>query len=421
MRQLAHHQEGAALAWGLIALALLSVAWGGYFHVNQIAEQQGRLSLVLDAAAYGAATEQARTLNLLAYINRAQLGHQLALGHLLTLATWDRAAHTQSGQARRANPPAHLVAMMFGSAHGLAYTQARSAGDEQRALEQAFQAHQHLIHEVLLKAQQELVEGLPERRRAIIQATLQGSLPDWPDHALNWRIDRDDWPQFLSLQSGQAQWQPGLSHLVSLYGFLAPRDFEARSYPGVDRRCPLWRHRLRRSGRTELDSSGRWHSSDTQSMHMVRSNRWIGCYFREYAMAWALQTPDSTSGIEAPADFSGQSFWKWAMEQGNGSLLSAQGNTVAHSWARRDAQPWSQRAWVDGYSLADPSSPTGPDLLLILQARGHLGQTIHTRAAAQSFFSLPPGIADRSREASSLFLPFWQARLVDAGSRGRHL
>ncbi len=81
-------QEGAALAWGLIALALLSVAWGGYFHVNQIAEQQGRLSLVLDAAAYGAATEQARTLNLLAYINRAQLGHQLALGHLLTLATW---------------------------------------------------------------------------------------------------------------------------------------------------------------------------------------------------------------------------------------------------------------------------------------------------------------------------------------------
>lgn len=144
MRQLAHHQEGAALAWGLIALALLSVAWGGYFHVNQIAEQQGRLSLVLDAAAYGAATEQARTLNLLAYINRAQLGHQLALGHLLTLATWDRAAYTQSWQARRANPPAHLVAMMFGSAHGLAYTQARSAGDEQRALEQAFQAHQHL-------------------------------------------------------------------------------------------------------------------------------------------------------------------------------------------------------------------------------------------------------------------------------------
>ena len=110
--------------------------------MNQIAEQQGRLSLVLDAAAYGAANWQPRTLNLLVYINRAQLGHQLALGHwiLLTLATWDRAAQIQSGQVRRANPPAHLIAMMFGSAHGLAYTQARSAGDNQQALEQAFEA-----------------------------------------------------------------------------------------------------------------------------------------------------------------------------------------------------------------------------------------------------------------------------------------
>jgi len=273
-------QEGAALAWGLIALALLSVAWGGYFHVNQIAEQQGRLSLVLDAAAYGAATEQARTLNLLAYINRAQLGHQLALGHLLTLATWDRAAQTQSGQARRANPPVHLVSMMFGPAHGLAYTQARSAGDNQQALEQAFQAHQRLIHDVLAQAQEQLVEGLPQRRQTIIQATLDGSLPDWPAQAIRWQFEQDDWPQFLLLQSGQAQWQSGLAHLVSLYGFLAPRDYEARSYPGVDRRCPLWQHRLRRAGRTEFDRSGRWHSNDTQSMHMVRSNRWIGCYFR---------------------------------------------------------------------------------------------------------------------------------------------
>ncbi|MGO3868568.1 MAG: hypothetical protein ACTJH7_00705 [Alcaligenes sp.] len=417
MRQPDHHQDGAALAWGLIALALLSVAWGSYFHVNQIAEQQGRLSLVLDAAAYGAATEQARTLNLLAYINRAQLGHQLALGHLLTLATWDRAAQTQSGQARRANPPAHLVAMMFGSAHGLAYTQTRSTGDDQEALEQAFQGHQQVIHGVLAQAQQQLVQGLPQRRHAIIQATLEGSLPDWPVQALNWQIEQDSWPQFLLLQSGKQQWQAGLEHLVSLYGFLAPRDYEARSYPGVDRRCPLWRHRLRRSGRTEFDTTGRWHSTDTQSMHMVRSNRWIGCYFREYAMAWALQTPAQTSGIEAPDDFSGQSFWKWAMEQGSGSLLSAQGNTVAYSWARRDARPWSQRAWVDGYALADPVQRAGPDLVLSLQANGHLGQTVHTRAAAQSFFSLPPDSPQSDETRPSLFLPFWQARLMDAGSR----
>lgn len=418
MRRPIHPQQGAALAWGLIALALLSVAWGGYFHVNQIAEQQGRLSLVLDAAAYGAATEQTRTLNLLAYINRAQLGHQLALGHLLTLATWDRAAQTQSGQVRRANPPAHLVAMMFGSAHGLAYTRARSAGDNQDSLQQAFQAHQHVIYEVLAQAQEQLVQGLPQRRQAIIQATLDGSLPDWPEQVIRWHTEQDDWPQFLLLQSGQGQWDSGLRHLISLYGFLAPRDYEARSYPGVDRRCPLWQHRLRRAGRTALDHLGRWHSNDTQSMHMVRSNRWIGCYFREYAMAWALQTPAGASGIDAPQDFSGQSFWKWALEQGNSSLLSAKSNTVAQSWARRDARPWSQRPWVKGYALADSRRNEGPDLVLTLQARGHLGQTIYTRAAAQSFFSLPPGSTDAGAGPKpSLFMPFWQARLTDAGRR----
>ncbi|MCM2558779.1 hypothetical protein NDQ41_08695 [Alcaligenes faecalis] len=142
------------------------------------------------------------------------------------------------------------------------------------------------------------------------------------------------------------------------------------------------------------------------------------CSFREYAMAWALQTPTHASGIDAPDDFSGQSFWKWALEQGNSSLLSAQGNTVAQSWARRDARPWSQRSWVDGYALADSEKSAGPDLVLTLQAQGDLGQTVHTRAAAQSFFSLPPDRADSGVDAiPSLFLPFWQARLMDAGGR----
>ena len=146
--------------------------------------------------------------------------------------------------------------MMFCSAHGLAYTQARSAGDNQQALEQAFQAHQHLIYEVLAQAQQQLVQGLPQRRQAIIQATLEGSLPDWPAQALSWQFEQDEWPQFLLLQAGQSQWRPGLEHLVSLYGFLAPRDSEARSYPGVDRRCPLWRHHLRLSAGPSLIAPG---------------------------------------------------------------------------------------------------------------------------------------------------------------------
>ncbi|WP_341669517.1 hypothetical protein [Alcaligenes sp. SDU_A2] len=416
MTRLHSTQKGVALVWGLAVMSALSAAWLGYFHVNQIAEQQGRLSLVLDAAAYSAATEQARTLNLLAYINRAQLGHQLALAHLLTLATWDRAAQTQSAQMRRGNPPAYLIAMMFGSGHGAAYTGARSAGDQQQALEGAFDQHQQLVHQVLVKAQEQLVLGLAQRRRAIIDTVLQASLPDWPASSLSWHLESDDWPDFLRRRSGEQQWRPALRTLVGLYGFLAPREYVADSLWPVDRRCPLWRHKLRRTGRTSLDAQGRWQSDDTQSLHALRSNRWLGCYFREYAMAWALQSPEGTTGIQAPPDFSGQDFWRWALEQGNGSLFSAGDNTVAKAWGRRDAMRWPQAGLPQGYAIVQPQSRLA--LRLGLQGQGHLGQVVHAVSAAQVFFSVPASPIADAPVRPSLFQPFWQARLIDPSRLG---
>ena len=127
--------------------------------------------------------------------------------------------------------------------------------------------------------------------------------------------------------------------------------------------------------------------------------RWLGrCKHLSLYQAYRRQTTSQ-----------GNSFWKSA-QQGNGSLLSAQGNTVAQSWAQRDARPWSQRPWVDGYALADHSQSAGPDFVLNLRGQGHLGQTVHTRAAAQSFFSLPPDNTDSVDDEPSLFVPFWQAR-----------
>lgn len=41
---------------------------------------------------------QARALNLLAYIHRAQVGHQVALAHLASLAAWARFAQTQAAR-----------------------------------------------------------------------------------------------------------------------------------------------------------------------------------------------------------------------------------------------------------------------------------------------------------------------------------
>src|SRR5690554_6367931 len=70
------------------------------------------------------------------------------------------------------------------------------------------------------------------------------------------------------------------------YGFLDPRDHTARNDWIVSPRCPAWRHELRRRGATQWQDYDTWHSLDTQSYHALRSNRFIGYYYREYPMGW---------------------------------------------------------------------------------------------------------------------------------------
>lgn len=134
-------------------------------------------------------------------------------------------------------------------------------------------------------------------------------------------------------------------------------------------------------------------------------------------MAWALQTPGDAAGLAAPADFSGQSFWRWALEQGNDALFSAGDNTVAKSWARRDLSSWPQAGLPDGYSIARPSALVG--LHISLSARGHWGQPIKAESSAHAFFSWPPDQQQAAMSSpSSLYQPFWQARLADLRSAG---
>src|SRR5690606_21763523 len=73
------------------------------------------------------------------------------------------------------------------------------------------------------------------------------------------------------------------------YPFLGPRNDTVRNGWPVSARCPHLRHELRRLGATSLSAQGQWQSHDTESYHALRSNRWIGCYYREYPMGWGLE------------------------------------------------------------------------------------------------------------------------------------
>src|SRR5690606_11985818 len=127
IRRLSGNQRGQVLVLGMVLAAVLSLAWMRYFATGQVLAAKVRLVHGLDAAAYSGALAQARTLNFLAYLNRARMAHQLAMAHLVTLGSWAHYAGMEARRLAQGNPPAHLIGLLFGADHGRAYLAAAGA------------------------------------------------------------------------------------------------------------------------------------------------------------------------------------------------------------------------------------------------------------------------------------------------------
>src|SRR3546814_12861696 len=94
---------------GRLLAGIALIAFLRYFSTGQVVAAKAKQLHALDAAAYSGALVQARALNMLAYINRAHVGHQLALAHLVTLGSWASLGATQARQLAAGNPPLHLI------------------------------------------------------------------------------------------------------------------------------------------------------------------------------------------------------------------------------------------------------------------------------------------------------------------------
>ncbi|CDM24372.1 hypothetical protein [Castellaniella defragrans] len=418
-------QQGQVLVLGMLLAAVLGLAWMRYFATGQVLAAKTRLVHGLDAAAYSGALVQARTLNFLAYLNRARMAHQLAMAHLVTLGSWAHYAGMESRRLAQGNPPAHLIGLMFGADHGRAYlaaagaagleAQARAGG----ALGRAYAAHERFVHELSADLSRVLARDLPLARQDAMQAVLAGHYPERRPEDLRPVVSEDAWPGLLRHHAPDAPLFDWVRDLAGLYPFLDPRDHTARNPWPVSARCPQLRHELRRRGGTALDESGRWRAGDTQSFHAVRSNRWIGCYYREYAMGWAWmpaqpgQAMDASHVEDPPEDFADQDFWRWVRAATQWDLVGGRDNPLANSYALRDRQPWSSRG-LGGY--LDVAAAAGPDaasgFVVHMELADASGRPIRARSAAESLFSRPERRADGLDETPSLFHPYWHARLA---------
>lgn len=479
-------QSGQAIVLSVIILAAALTAFISYFQNAKVVAAKLKQNHALDAATYSGALVQARALNTLAYINRSQIGHQVAMAHLVTLGSWAHYAGTEAQQLARGNPPAYLIAMMFGSSHGKAYlAAARATGFDAMALSHgdlasAFSQHDEIINNKFIQAQNEIVKTLPTVRRNMILSVLEKNYVDVNDagattnnyknsnpyatnqinnqsiqsnieglneykantfkfrykHEFDLIINDDSWPNYVKLYSGQ-QLIPFIRQVTDLYKFLAPRDYTKKNNWIVDARCPSKRHELRRRGYSKMDDMGRWQSIDTQSFHALRSNRWIGCYFREYSMGWGWIPSSSSTVVDVehidnpPDNFSTQDFWRWVKESTSWNIADGDSNPLANSKAVSNKQTWFGGGVKPFFDLNDKNK-NSIGFTTTLKKSGPNNLTVTTTSAAQTFFARPDfnmsgfgsGIGGVSgsgggnkhrNEYSSLFRPYWQARLSNKG------
>lgn len=430
---LRQRQQGQALVLGLLLLSVAMLAFLRYFSLGQVVAAKSRQTHALDAAAYSGALVQARALNTLAYINRSHVAHQIAMAHLVTLGSWAMLGGAQARQLTAGNPPAYLIGMMFGPAHGAAYQAARQAtgfdrmAQTQGELAQAYASHERDVRQVLLKSQSDIVDSVAQARLAAMLAVLAQNYPEaTADVASRLSVDQDNWPGYVSYVAGQHYLRPYVLDLSHYYGFLSARNDTAYNNWSVDARCPGLRHQLRRRGNTELDAAGRWQSADTQSYHALRSNKWIGCYYREYAMGWAWipsaagQHMDQAHVQDPPDDFSAQDFWRWVQEATDWDIVSGSDNPLANSKAVANRQRW-QGGGLPAYLDIHRGAETLPlKFSVSWQYPGPQGLLVSTRSAAETFFDRPQARSDGRAETANLFHPYWQARLAaHVGDRGR--
>lgn len=426
-------QQGQALVFGMLLAGLAAIALVRYFSTGQVVAAKAKQLHALDATAYSGALIQARALNMLAYINRAQTGHQLAMAHLVTLGSWAALGGTQARQFATGNPPAYLIAMLFGPVHGAAYSAAAGAvgldimAQAHGELARAYAAHDHLVRNTLSGAQEAIVTGLPEVRREAMLAVLERNYPG-TDFQLT--LTEDNWSRYVQRYSAQQSLRPFIQDLADMYDFLSPRNHTARNPWPVQARCPHKRHELRRRGATELDVSGRWQSIDTESHHALRSNKWMGCYYREYPMGWGWIPSAAGSSAQSPyvddppADFSAQDFWRWVKEATNWDIIGGDANPLANSKAVAARQRWEGGGLPAYFDTNPVASAQALRFGLQLQMQGPENLVMTTYSAAETFFERPQPRFDARHEAANLFHPYWQARLAsvvrhDGPAKGR--
>jgi hypothetical protein len=448
---------------GLLMLALGVMAFQNMILVSKWMTSQHILNRSAQAAVLSGAHYQARILNTHALINRTQMAHQVAMAHLITVASALHHAQQMQDRVRRSNPPVYLIGAFFGPHHAAAYMAAKllvpsKSGGALRHLKKAFHQHDNTMQRQLERARQTLFNNIDIQTYDLIQKTFMQNIRR---HGLSehWQsLTNINFDQNMRLNVTQkgvtsqdmvkdknlAMWQPWLERIIGLHAYLKPRDDTVRNFWIIDPKCPHVFHSLRRQGQTTVQASGFYEATDSLSFHARRKLLPYFCYLREYPMGWGKVSTEAThhwheNSKAAPRRFNQTTFREWAQGAVSnlGWLIGIPRNQLASAWAIGQRQTWQAHQTPEPAKLKNSNSHFVLSLNVSIKqawfkkadARVHwhtLGlnklsnklspKQLVSQASAQVYFSQIENSETQKIYQPSLFQSFWQAKRIKAQS-----
>jgi len=422
-------QEGQALPLGLMLLTAVAAILFFMFNSGQLVQEKIRLTNTADAVAYSAGVFEARLLNYDAYINRAIIANEIAIGHAVGLAGWltygaKASEHIAPYVAMLPGGPA-IAAALAEVAKGLetsyAPPLANSVVRHQMALDglgKAWLSTHGPGNSIALATRETLMDEVAKRND--------------PDAKVDILPLADDFAGFTRRYSTREE-RRRMGQLVheARDAFLQSRNWDV----GVVVLCVGVK--LKKRGSTEfIDMVDGWKSMDTLSAHLYSFHK-LKCKHSEDPVGWG--TAASLGGLDDSAyDYAGstgtnpdasalaqdnsapgfppKTIWSGAIppfyELSETALKAEDPRTVL---AIRVTKARTAQRFSGGASTIKPQGS------LELYQGAHAGGESAAVAKVEVFFARPDGKNPlfQREELGSLFNPYWQPRLapLTAGER----
>jgi hypothetical protein len=292
-------QGGQALVYGLFVLFAGLAAVFFLFNAGQLIREKTRLVNTADAVTYAASVMDARTLNYMAYTNRAMLANTVAIAQLVSISSWVQYAITLGTWGTTAGDITRYAVFYpsFHIAQASAQTLEENLIDNDTIKKLAITSDR-LIQDVLMSAQRGAFEGLAYARQQVIEDVARANYLN--DGAISAeQLATSNFADAVHYYKENERSRFGDIAKAAAYEdrFLPKRSWiipgttsACYGIPGIDQ--------LIRRGGTELISLDQWQAADTMSDRRWLPSFWSGCWPLEIPQGTGLQTATGDASTE---------------------------------------------------------------------------------------------------------------------------